>query len=157
MQAHADDFIWTGSYEFKAKVPGPLCNKFQVGKVFLKAFKYVGINISQDSYKITLDQINYINSIKLIPISCDWQFQNHGKCNDNESIPYCLLVGKLNWVANQSRPHICFDVCQLKLTMKAQVVIDLIKANKVLQKIKNNPLVLPLPNLRNIENVIIKY
>lgn len=41
--------------------------------------------------------------------------------------------------------------------MKAQVVIDLIKANKVLQKIKNNPLVLPLPNLRNIENVIIKY
>lgn len=70
-QTHVDDFIWDGRDEFKTNVLDIICKKFQVQNIFSEAFKYVGINISQDSYKITLDQINYINSIKLIPISCD--------------------------------------------------------------------------------------
>lgn len=70
-QTHVDDFIWDGRDEFKTNVLDPIRKKFQVQNVFSEAFKYVGINISQDSYKITLDQINYINNIKLIPISCD--------------------------------------------------------------------------------------
>ena len=55
--------------------------KFQVGKVCLKAFKYVGINISQGSDKITLDQIDYINSIEAIQISHDQQLQNYENCS----------------------------------------------------------------------------
>ena len=56
----------------------------QVGKVFLKAFKYVG-NISQDSNKVTLDSIDYINSIEPMPISCGQHMQNHETFNDSES------------------------------------------------------------------------
>ena len=44
-QTHVDDFIQAGSNEFKINVPNPLCKKFQVGKNFPKAFKYVGNNI----------------------------------------------------------------------------------------------------------------
>ena len=155
-QTHVDDFIWAGNNEFKNNVLDPLCKKFQVSKVFSKAFKYVGIDISQDSDKITLDQIDFIKSIEPIPISRDRQLQNHEKCNESESTSYRQLVGKLNWVANQSRPDICFDVCQLSSTMKGPIVSDLIKANKVLRKIKDSPLVITFPNLGNIEKGIIK-
>ena len=50
---HVDDIIWAGSDEFKTTVLDLLCKKIQVEKIFLKAFKYICINISQDSYKIT--------------------------------------------------------------------------------------------------------
>ena len=106
----------------------------------MKAFTYTGINISQDSDKITLNQIDYINSIKPIPISPDRQLQYHKKLSDCESTSYCHLVGQFNWVANQSRSDICFDVCQPSSTMKALVIADLIKVNKVLRKIKDSNL-----------------
>ena len=78
-QAHVDDFRWAGSDEFKANVLDSLWKKYRVGKVFLKAFTYTGINISQDNDNIALNQIDYINSIKPIPISPDRQLQYHKK------------------------------------------------------------------------------
>ena len=59
-----DDFIWAGSNTFKTNAPDPLCKKLQVGKGLSKASKYVGNNISQGSDSITLDQTDYITSIK---------------------------------------------------------------------------------------------
>ena len=129
-QAHVDDFRWAGSDEFKANVLDCLWKKYQVGKVFLKTFAYTGINISQDSDKITLNQIDYINSIKPIPISPERQLQCNKKWSDCESTSYCHLVGQLNWVANQSRPDICLDVCQPSSTMKALVIADLFNKSK---------------------------
>ena len=79
--------------------------------------------------------------------------QNHERCNESESKSYCQLVRKLTWVANQSSSGICFNVCHLSSIMKASVVADLIKANAVLQKIKDSPLVIALPNLGKIYNI----
>ena len=79
--------------------------------------------------------------------------QNNERCNESESKSYCQLVRKLTWVANQSRSAICFNVCHLSSIMKASVVADLIKANAVLQKIKDSPLVIALPNLGKIYNI----
>ena len=59
-------------------------------------------------------------------------------------------------MANQ-RSAICFNVCHLSSIMKASVVADLIKANAVLQKIKDSPLVIALPNLGKIYNIIKHY
>ena len=83
--------------------------------------------------------------------------QNHETFNESQSKSYCQLVGKLDWVVNQSKSAICFDVCHLSSIMKASVVADLIKANAILQKIKDSPLVIALPNLGKIYNIIIKY
>ena len=83
--------------------------------------------------------------------------QNHETFNESESKSDCQLVGKLDWVANQSKSAICFDVCHLSSIMKASVVADLVKANAILQKIKDSPLVIALPNLGKIYNIIIKY
>ena len=83
--------------------------------------------------------------------------QNHERCNESESKSYCQLVRKLTWVANQSRSAICFNVCHLSSIMKASVVADLIKANAVLQKIKDSPLVIALPNLGKIYNILKYY
>ena len=152
-QSHVDDFIWAGNDEFKERVVFPLCDKFKVGRELVKQFKYVGLNIGQKNGEITLDQIDYIKNIIAIHLSRDRQANKDQPCDDSEATQYRQLVGKLNWVANQTRPDICFDVCQLTSTMKNPVIANIIKANKVLRRIKENQLVIKFPNLGKVEQL----
>ena len=61
-------------------------------------------------------------------------------CDNEKSTEYRQLIGKLNWIANQSRPDIYFNVCHLSSKMKSRTIGDLINVNKVLRKIKENPM-----------------
>ena len=62
-------------------------------------------------------------------------------------------MGKLNWVAKQTRPNICFDVCQLTSTLNNPIIANIVKANKVLRRIKENPLVIRFPNLGELDQL----
>ena len=59
---------------------------------------------------------------------------------DNEkSTEYRQLIGKPKWISNQSRPDIYLDVCHLSSKTKPPTIGDLINANNILRKIKENP------------------
>ena len=62
-------------------------------------------------------------------------------------------MGKLNWVAKQTRPDICFDVCHLTSTLKNPIIANIVKANKVFRRIKENPLVICFPNLGELNQL----
>ena len=156
LQAHVDDFLWAGTKTFKNTVVDLLCQKFQVGHSASLKFKYVGVNISQrENGEISVDQFDYIDSINHINLSRERQLEKGVACTKQESSEFCKLVGKLNWVATQSRPDISFDVCQLSSAMKVPKVENILKANKVLQKIKCNPLAICFPCLDSLEECTI--
>ena len=67
--SHVDDFVWAGVPDFEKSVISPLCLKFSVGNSCTKTFKYIGINISQKSNCIIIDQCDYIMSVESIPLS----------------------------------------------------------------------------------------
>ena len=65
---HVDDFLLAGSSEFERKLNKTLRGRFTISKAESGQFKYTGINIKQTKSEITVDQIEYIKSIKPINI-----------------------------------------------------------------------------------------
>ena len=130
--------------------------KFQVGKHSVQSFKYVSLNIVQHNENVTLNQIDYISSIQSIQVSCDLQMCKQQICENEKSTDYRQLIGKPNWIANQSGPDINFDVCHLSSKMKSPTIGDLINTNKVLHKIKENPMTMNFPSLGNLHNAVLK-
>ena len=102
---HVDDFFYAGRTSFIRKVIDPLCKQFEMSHQSTKAFKYIGLNIEQN--------IDYIEGIKPTEISRERQKFKQSQCNSFEHDQYRKLAGHLNWVANQSRPDIAFDVCKM--------------------------------------------
>ena len=152
IQAHVDDFLWAGTETFEKNVIQKLCGKFTAGRTASRNFKYVGININQsDNKEIHVDQFDYINSIDAIPLNRQRQMEKSSNCTKEETSLYCKLVGKLNWVATQSRPDIAFEVSMMSSAMKSPKVENIIKANKVLQRVRSNPLSIYFPSLQSLE------
>ena len=101
-----------------------LSGKFQVGKNSVQAFKYVSVNIVQHSENITLDQTDYISSIQSTQIFHDKQIENNNlQICKQQFTEYWQLTGILNWIANQSRPDISFDVCHLSSKINYQLLV----------------------------------
>ena len=59
-------------------------------------------------------------------------------CTKEESFQFPQLVGKLNWIANQSHPNIAFGVYMVSLTTKKPKIEDILAANKLLRKVWNS-------------------
>ena len=95
-QSHVADFLWAGNDEFKCNIVKKLCEKFQLGKQSVQAFKYVGLNIVMYNENITLDQIDYISSIQFMQVSRDLQMCKQQICDNEKSAEYRQLIGKLN-------------------------------------------------------------
>ena len=60
-----------------------------------------------------------------------------------------ILVGQLNWLATHTRPDIYFDCCELTGSMKEAKIADMIKANKILQRVRSKKVVLKFRSIRN--------
>ena len=48
------------------------------------------------------------------------------------------IIGRLNWIANHTRPDIQSDLCQLSSTVKSDTVKDLLFANKLASEVKSD-------------------
>ena len=84
-----------------------------------------------------MDQNEYIDSLDYINISKNRKQQKNGKLSSDEIDELRSLVGQLGWIAGQTRPDLAFEVCQLSSSINHLTVNDLIKANKLLAKTKN--------------------
>lgn len=75
-----------------------------------KCFRYVGIEIGQNQAgDITLEQKQYVDNASQLQL--DWSKKVHKNLpmNAAEVDLYKSKVGKLLWLARQSRPDISFD------------------------------------------------
>ena len=99
-----------------------------------------------------MDQINYINSIRNIDITNERKKQKDEKLNKEENDNLRTLVGQLGWIAGQTRPDLAFEVCQLSSILNQSKVEDVIKANKLLIKAKNENIFLRFGLPGPIEN-----
>ena len=153
---HVDDFLWGGTKHFEEHVINKIRNKFQISQQSSRAFKYIGMELEQDDEGIRINQNLYSESIKPISIKVD----RHKDCFvDKEEYDHLrTLIGQLNWLCINTRPDIAYDVLELSCDLKKPKVSNLIKANKVLKKVKLNQCNLYFPKLGNLNNInIITY
>ena len=56
-------------------------------------------------------------------------------------------VGQLCWLANQTRPDVAFEACEMSITYKDATIGDALKINKAIRKEKSDNLAIKSSNL----------
>ena len=91
---HVDDFLFVGTQFFIENIIAPLKQTFTIGTECCTAFKYLGLNITQSSKEIVLDQVDYINSLEYIKISNTRKIENLDPVSDEEFDSLRTLIGQ---------------------------------------------------------------
>ena len=94
-------------------------------------FRYLGLHLEENDFRVTLDQMNY--SKKLKPID-----SNYNNANNLKDLLQSQ-IGQLLWMSGQARPDIAFDVCQLGTNFKYSDDKDITYANRIIAHLKQEP------------------
>ena len=133
---HVDDVLYAGTLTFRNTVIKGLINHFEISKSFDGAFTYIGWNLTQKKDVTIIDQIAYGKSMKTVEMTNARRKEKDELLNQTEIKQYQCLIGQLNWMGCQTRPDLKFDILELSTKMKTPNIEDLIKANKVVQKMQ---------------------
>ena len=114
-----------------------LKNLFQVGSENHKSFTDVGINLKQN-FSITVDQHAYTESIQPISVTREQISNPHSNVTDKERSATRSAVGKLNWLANISRPEIQFKVSNISAKVTKATAQDIRETKKIIKFAKSN-------------------
>lgn len=142
MGIHVDDFLSSGTPEFREILEKCALRNFEVGSREEHDFVFLGLQISQNpiSKEITISQKDYIvNELQKIQINPKRQQQKFHALTKLEFDQYKSACGKLQWLSTQSRPDISFDVCQLNNHLSDPNIQDLNALNKLIKRLKDNP------------------
>lgn len=137
LASHVDDFIWSGSDNFEQNFIERIRKKLNVGREEIDTFKYVGLNLTSDENKITLDQHHYIKSLEPIELTKHRAIDKESSLTVLESNAMRSKIGQIMWIASQTRPDVMFDASLLASSFNQAKVKDLVEVNKVIKKIKS--------------------
>ena len=153
---HVDDFCWAGTKEFQSKVIGSIRKVFRIKSEESQCFKYLGLDIAQLGDSLCVRQDNYVKSIEILPLSSP--YREDALMSDADLTLCRSTIGKLNWVATQTRPDISFDVSDITSSLKSRQVSCIQSINKTTRKLKKSASQIVIPNLGNLsETKIVAY
>ena len=144
---HVDDFIWAGTDDFETGVIQKVRSAFRCGKEEEKSFKYIGLNIEHSEDGIILQQHGYSSDMKMLNISELRSMRSNDDLSDTERTSLREVSGQLNWLSNQSRPDLSYDVLEMSMSVKKAQVSHLKQANKVIKKAKFEDTFIRFPKL----------
>ena len=105
---HVDDGIYCGSQVFYDDIMKPLMEKFKFGKFEEGEFKTLGWNIRNDGTDIFVSQKDYIvGKVEKVDIKCYGTLQT--SLTDEKTTILRKAVGKMRWLADQTRPDVAYD------------------------------------------------
>ena len=139
LTCHVDDIEWGGTPQFRTSVIDKIKQIFQISKESTGAFKYVGINMSQNGDgTVQMDQLDYTNSLTEIQLNKDVIGDRDRALNPKEKTLLRKCIGQLNWLACISRPDIAFDVSLASSNVSVATVNDLVNINKLIRKVQRH-------------------
>ena len=144
---HVDDFLWAGTQKFVQKVISPIKKVFKISKESSEAFKYVGVDLKQDDESISINQYQYIDSLKPIEIDISQPNDSQRPLTTKEKKDFQGLVGQFYWSINMSRPDMSFQGCSLGTVQSKPKLGDLKRANKYLRDMKSDKVALKFCHL----------
>ena len=147
--SHVDDFLHAGDSSFERLVIQPLARRFVVGRVEVSNFTYIGLDITQRSSSIQISMNSYVTKYQEECKQVVSAGESDRPLNDKEQKEYRAAVGRLNWVAQGTRPDVFFDVIDLSTKLRQATVKDLNRAKKMLIKLLEYDSVVTYPALRD--------
>ena len=149
---YVDDFLYAGSTEFNKSVIEKLKSKFLIGSSASQSFKYVGLNIESTSEGILVDQLQYAKGLQPICVSRVRAMNKGSELSEEEKAEYRAILGQLNWIATNTRPDIAFDVCELSVSLKEATMTDLLRLNKVVERVTKDSVKVSFPKIQSLES-----
>ena len=153
---YVDDFLWTGTAEFKNCVIEKLYSLFCIGNLAHNSFKYVGMHITAAKEGILVDQLQYVSSVNPIKISFQRASCKASELSTSEKQEYRALLGQLSWIATHTRPDIAFETCDLSVSHSRATVGDLLRLNKLVSRMKSDQLRMAFPKLKSVESCVLE-
>ena len=138
-----DDLLYGGTKIFMENVINELQNMLIVGSKHNKAFKYIGVNLTQEEdFTIKLDQNSYISSMKEISgiYSQAKDYSPTSILDEEKKSNMRSVVGQLNWLSSMSRPDLAFHACQMSTIINSATQRDIVKLNKLVKEVKSSPI-----------------
>ena len=135
--SHVDDFLFAGNEIFIQEIIQSLTEKYSISSQHGETFDYVGLFLDQDTDGIKIDQKSFSKGIEPVSLGASQMKDSKRMLNESEKKKYQMLLGKINWLAHQSRPDIAFDAYYASLTSQNPSVEDLKVLNKIVPKIQN--------------------
>ena len=126
-------------------------SKFKISAEANSTFKYLGLQVNQNSAGIKISQQEYIDSLK--PVEIKRNRTNNDIVTKEELSQLRSISGQISWVTSQTRPDVAFENCKIANYGKNPEVSYLKLANKTLRKLQNRRLDVVIPNLGDIHNV----
>ena len=154
---HVDDFLFSGCIDFKKKVIDQIINKYDISSSHNESFDYIGMKIDQMEQGIKIDQQKFCDAIDVQRLP-NMKFRKTDELlNDLEKKLYQKLLGKVNWIAHQSRPDLSFDAYNFSLFGQSPTVGNLKMMNKIITKIKTGLEHIWLPQLEESKLQILAF
>ena len=144
---HVDDFIWSAKATFEERVIDKIHSTFCCGKESDDSFRYIGLNIEHSDDGLILHQRDYINEIHALPITFLGEIRDKDGLNIEEHTLLRELVGQFNWLSNQSRPDISYDVLELSMSVKNATIAQIKQANKLVKRVNGEDITIRFPCL----------
>ena len=152
MSTHVDDFCWAGTPSFERKVIAEIKKVFVIKTEEYSCFKYLGLDIQQSRNKeIVVKQEEYVKSIAMITGPSG--YTDDTTLCENDLKQCRSIIGKLNWLATQTRPDLSYEVSALTSALKEKKVGSISAINKVTRKAKKSPSKLLAPNLGDLQKL----
>ena len=148
---HVDDVIWIGSRRFHDTVILKFVKTFKISQQSHGFFTYLGLNISQQKDKITVDQQQYIDSLSDLDVDCSTR-QRDIPLDSSEKSLVKKYAGKIAWAANHTRPDVAFEACNASVGISTSTVGDALKIRKAYRKIKSLAFNISFVKLQNVYN-----
>ena len=125
---HVDDFQGAGTPAFFIEVMDQICARFKISKREKGNFKYTGVNVRKVGNEILLDQSDYAETLEELKV--DPTDDNKRPLTREEYKQFRGATGKLNWLAEMTRPDLSYDCLNLSCHTKSATVGDIKDANK---------------------------
>jgi hypothetical protein len=134
VSTHVDDFNLAGSKNFVTMVTRKIQAALDVSKIEDGSFRFTGIDVEQmDDGSIVISMKDYAKSLEEIKIREDRSDENLTR---EEMKVLRKYVGKLNWLAANTRPDIAIHALELAKKQKSATLKDLRSINRILKKVE---------------------
>ena len=140
--SHVDDFLWAGSGTFKANVIDKIKSNFKISSENSSVFKYLGVEIQQCQQGIYISQNKYAGEIEMIKVDPK---RINVPLDKEEKSSLRSAIGQLNWLVLMTRPDIAYDVCEISSNLNCGTTSLLNRTNRLIKKIKYQPVCLLFP------------
>ena len=153
--SHIDDSLIVSNDKMKEDVVNKMKERFTYGTQETLPFRYVGLNIDKEKGKVIINQDHFVESIIPPDLGKISSNKKSWVLDDEFQTKYRSLVSKLNILSMSARPDISFEVKVLTTKYGKATKLDLMKALKVLEKVKRKTTKITIPNMGAIKDCVL--